>query len=248
MRRIVRAWWVVAFLAIVAAGAGAQQAASEPASGTAPTPKPDKDGVYRVEPGIVPPWIVKPAQANPPAGGQADRPRMVRLTAVIGADGTVKDIAVLDPIDDALDAAATMAVKASKFEAGTLNASPVPVRVCVRVPFFGVSLPVPRLWPCPTAGDLMAHAGVRPPRLVYAPIPEYSDEARRKNIQGIVVLSALVDEQGRPTDIRVERSLGYGLDEEAVEAVSQYQFKPATTLDGKPVAERIRIQVSFRRH
>jgi hypothetical protein len=36
-----------------------------------------------------------------------------------------------------------------------------------------------------------------------------------------------VDTAGQPTDIRVVKSLGFGLDEEAIKAVSQYRFMPA---------------------
>lgn len=254
MRRIEKVRWVVAFLAIAAAGAGAQQNPVAPAGGTAQTAAatPDKDGVYRVEAGVVSPRIVEAAQATPPAGIQADHLRMIRMTAVIAGDGTVKSVDVFNPEDNALDDAAIAAVKASKFEAGTLNGAPVPVLVCVRVPFFGISESVPRLWPCPRAGGMGlgggfgAHPGVRPPRVLYAPAPEYSEKARRKRIQGIEVVSTLVDEQGIPTDIRVEKSLGYGLDEKAVECVSQYRFSPATTRDGKPVAQRITIEMNFR--
>jgi TonB family protein len=76
-------------------------------------------------------------------------------------------------------------------------------------------------------------------------MPEYSDEARRKKIQGVVVLSVLVTAEGEPTDIRVEESLGYGLDEKAIEAASRSQFKPAMR-DGEPVPKRIVMQMSFK--
>jgi periplasmic protein TonB len=55
-----------------------------------------------------------------------------------------------------------------------------------------------------------------------------------------------VDEQGLPTDIRVEKSLGYGLDEKAVECLNLFRFRPAMTRDGEPVAVRINIEMNFR--
>lgn len=250
MRRMERVRWVVVFLALAAAGAGAQQDSSAPANGTAQTPAqttaatPDRDGVYRVEGGVVSPEILQGAQATPPAGVQADHLRMVRLTAVIKADGTVGNVEAFVPNGNPLQEAAATAVKQSKFVAGTLNGAPVPVLVCVQVPFFGISESVPRLFPCPQGG-VMENAGARPPRLLYAPDPQYSDQARRKRIQGIVIVSTLVDEQGNPTDVRVEQSLGYGLDEQATDAVSHYRFSPAMR-DGKPVPYRVKIEVSFR--
>lgn len=50
---------------------------------------------------------------------------------------------------------------------------------------------------------------------------------------------------GRARNIRVQRSLGLGLDEEAIEAVKQWSFKPGQK-DGKPVTVTATIEVSFR--
>jgi len=86
--------------------------------------------------------------------------------------------------------------------------------------------------------------GVSPPTLVYDPEPEYSDEARRAKYTGIVVVSLIVDAQGLPQRIHVARALGMGLDEKAVEAVRQYNFKPAM-YQGKPVPCDISVEVNF---
>jgi TonB family protein len=88
-------------------------------------------------------------------------------------------------------------------------------------------------------------SGVTPPRAITFANPEYSDEARSKRIQGVVLVSALVNEEGNPIDFRVERSLGYGLDEKAIECVSQYRFTPAMR-DGQPIALRVTIEINFR--
>lgn len=87
--------------------------------------------------------------------------------------------------------------------------------------------------------------GVSNPVLIYAPDPEFSDEARRAKYQGICVLSLIVDSQGDPQRIHVIRPLGMGLDEKAIEAVRQYKFKPAI-FKGKPVPVEINIEVNFR--
>ncbi len=87
--------------------------------------------------------------------------------------------------------------------------------------------------------------GVIAPRAVYDPEPEYSEEARKIKQQGIVVLSLVVDEQGRPRDIHVARSLGMGLDEKAIEAVKKWKFVPGTK-DGVAVAVQVNLEVSFR--
>jgi periplasmic protein TonB len=87
--------------------------------------------------------------------------------------------------------------------------------------------------------------GVSAPQLVFAPDPEFSDEARRAKYQGVCVVALIVDAQGNPQRVQVVRHLGMGLDEKAVEAVKQYRFKPAT-LQGKPVPVEVNIEVNFR--
>jgi TonB family protein len=87
--------------------------------------------------------------------------------------------------------------------------------------------------------------GVSAPRLLYKVEPEYSEDARKAKWQGMVLLSAIVDEKGRPRNIKVLRSLGLGLDEKAIEAVQKWVFKPAV-LNGVPVAVTATIEVNFR--
>jgi TonB family protein len=57
-------------------------------------------------------------------------------------------------------------------------------------------------------------------------------------------LSLVVDITGRPQDVCLTQSAGWGLDAKAAEAVQKYQFNPAIK-DGKPVAARIVVQVKF---
>ncbi|HKU21068.1 MAG TPA: energy transducer TonB [Terriglobales bacterium] len=87
--------------------------------------------------------------------------------------------------------------------------------------------------------------GVSAPRALYAPDPEYSEEARKAKYQGTVVLWVIVGPDGRPHDIRIQRSVGMGLDEKAIEAVRTWKFEPARK-DGQPVAVQINVEVNFR--
>jgi TonB family protein len=83
-----------------------------------------------------------------------------------------------------------------------------------------------------------------PPRLLYRVEPEFSEEARKAKYQGVVVLYIDIDTKGRARNIRVARQLGLGLDEKAVEAVSEWRFRPAY-LDGKPVVASAVVEVNF---
>jgi TonB family protein len=85
----------------------------------------------------------------------------------------------------------------------------------------------------------------REPRAIYAPDPEYSENARAMKISGIVVLSLIVGVDGLPRDIRVYKGLGYGLDEKALEAVQKWKFQPAMK-DGHPFETPTNVEISFR--
>jgi periplasmic protein TonB len=94
-------------------------------------------------------------------------------------------------------------------------------------------------------GAFRVGGGVSAPKAIYAPDPEYSEEARKAKFTGTCVLWLVVGPDGRPKDIRIARSLGLGLDEKAIEAVRSWKFEPAMK-DGKPVAVQINVEVSFR--
>src|SRR5450631_2786065 len=94
-------------------------------------------------------------------------------------------------------------------------------------------------------GAYRVGGGVSAPKALYAPDPEYSEEARKAKYQGTCVLWLIVGPDGHPRDIRIARSLGLGLDEKAIEAVKQWKFEPAMK-DGKPVAVQINVEVDFR--
>ncbi len=87
--------------------------------------------------------------------------------------------------------------------------------------------------------------GVTVPRVIFNPEPSFSDEARKSKTQGIVLLAIVVGVDGKPYNIRVQQSLGMGLDEKAIEAVNRWRFRPAT-FNGQPVPTQIAVEVNFR--
>lgn len=86
---------------------------------------------------------------------------------------------------------------------------------------------------------------VSAPVVLYQSEPEFSDEARRAKYQGVCVLALIVDAQGNPQHIHVVRTLGMGLDEKAIEAVSAWRFKPAMKDGTTPVPVMITVEVDF---
>ncbi len=94
-------------------------------------------------------------------------------------------------------------------------------------------------------GPYRVGGGVSAPHVLYAPDPDYSDEARKAKYQGTVMLWLVVGPDGRPRDVKIARSLGMGLDERALAAVKQWRFDPSR-LDGRPVSVQINVEVNFR--
>jgi len=87
--------------------------------------------------------------------------------------------------------------------------------------------------------------GVTAPHPTYTPNPEYTDRARKKKLQGTVLVALVVTSEGQPRDVAVIKKLDPGLDGKAMEAVRSWKFEAATK-DGKPVAVHLQVEVQFR--
>jgi periplasmic protein TonB len=85
------------------------------------------------------------------------------------------------------------------------------------------------------------------PRIKHEVKADYTREARDAGIQGTVVLDTEVLADGTVGDIKISKSLDtkYGLDDQAMKAVKEWTFYPAT-VDGKPVTVRVDIEIEFR--
>ena len=86
--------------------------------------------------------------------------------------------------------------------------------------------------------------GVSEPQVLFAPDPQFTEEARQAKVAGKVIVYLQVNPEGRPMHVRIARGLGMGLDEKALEAVRQYKFKPAMK-DGHPVTVEMNVDVNF---
>ena len=74
--------------------------------------------------------------------------------------------------------------------------------------------------------------------------PQCSEKAIRDHIRGLVKLQAVVDIDGHVRDVEVVSSLGYGLDENAIDAVRTWEFQPARK-EGAPVEATMSIECQF---
>jgi protein TonB len=76
--------------------------------------------------------------------------------------------------------------------------------------------------------------------------PRYTQAAMAAKIEGEVLLSVVVEEDGSVSGVTVTQSLDsvYGLDDQAVDAARQWTFRPATK-NGTPVAVSVTLQMRF---
>ena len=220
-------------------------------------PRPASDGAFTVGPGVVAPIILERATIVYPtdaAPGAIEGDCV--LSMIVGEDGTASNIQVVRSHGASFDAAAIAAIRQSKFDPGTVNGKPVSVRMFARTRFFADMRPTyPRImvrFGPPSGmplqglrGPMMNQRGDTPPRAISTSEPEFSDEARKNKIQGVVIVSVLVTEEGNPIDPQIIHSLDPGLDEKAIECALRYRFRPAMH-EGTPIAARITIEMNFR--
>jgi TonB family protein len=90
--------------------------------------------------------------------------------------------------------------------------------------------------------------GVNMPSCVHCPDPTYSEQARSKRImQAVVIMNVLISAAGEPQQIRPTQVVGYGLDEQAFNAIRGWKFRPATLKkDGTSLPIIVPIEVTFR--
>ncbi len=94
-------------------------------------------------------------------------------------------------------------------------------------------------------GPIIVTGEVTKPVKTYAPQPAYTEIARKTRTQGLVIVQAIIDKRGEVTNVKVLKGLSMGLTEEAVKAIKQWKFKPAT-LRGKPVDVYFNLTVNFK--
>jgi len=83
-----------------------------------------------------------------------------------------------------------------------------------------------------------------PAEITFKPRPVYTDEGRHLKIEGEVLLDVVFSATGQIRVVRVVRGLGHGLDESAVRAAEQIQFKPALR-DGHPTDSEAVLHIVF---
>lgn len=207
------------------------------------------NGPIRVSSGILAGQIVsKVAPVYPQEAKDQGIQGTVVLHAIIDKDGTVKELAVVSGPEQ-LQASAIEAVRQWVYKPYLLNGEPVEVDTAITVNY-SLENPAQAAPPSPQAGNTneetyQVGGAIRPPILTHDVDPEYPEAAKKAKLSGFVLVALVVDSNGQPQNVRVERGMGNEFDQKAIEAVQQYRFKPATR-NGEPVPVNLKVEVNFR--
>ena len=94
--------------------------------------------------------------------------------------------------------------------------------------------------------EITTESGTVKPTYKFRVEPKYPDSAKKAEKEGTVILQATIDENGIPKDIVALTSLGFGLEEAAIEALKKTTFRPATK-GGEPISlENVQIPYEFK--
>jgi TonB family protein len=232
--------------------------AQEWTSGTAITP-PNVPPCPAAQPVEYPEHMVSPKYPKTALASGVEGP--VELSAVVSPDAKTKDLRVVsgDPI---LVSSALKAIHQWRFRPVLVKGKPVETTYKVKIRFnlllqeaiSDVEVESPRQTssppetpkPDPSEGEVyqLGQTGVIGPKPIYSPNPEFSEKALQAREQGIVTVSVIVDTDDHSRHPTVVCSSVPDLNETAIEAVKTWRFEPGTK-DGKPVAVKIGVEVSF---
>ena len=108
----------------------------------------------------------------------------------------------------------------------------------------GLGIAAPALPPPPPpVKPIRLHQGMKAPYKIVDVAPAYPPVAQRAHVEGVVILEAVIDAQGRDASVRVLRSIVL-LDEAALDAVKRWRFTPAL-LNAEPVPVVMTVTVNF---
>ncbi|ADQ14783.1 energy transducer TonB [Halanaerobium hydrogeniformans] len=89
------------------------------------------------------------------------------------------------------------------------------------------------------------HSGIDRPSIRNHRAPEYPPQMRRRNIEGRVILSLKIDQDGKTSEFEIHDSSGYdAFDQAALSAVKEWEFE-AAKLDDQFVSVRITLPIRF---
>jgi TonB family protein len=150
----------------------------------------------------------------------------------------------VSPAIDTMVAGAVDAISALRFRAPADGRGTLMVRVRFDAETRGAM--VTRIYAVsgyPAPRGLRISGALKPPTKIVNVQPEYPEEAKAQQIQGVVILEVSLDAKGVPEDVQVLRGIPQ-LDAAAIAAVQQWRYQP-TLLNGVPTPVQMTVTVNF---
>jgi TonB family protein len=183
--------------------------------------------------------------------GAIGRPANVTLAFEIDDHGKPDRFEVVKASYDVWGFEAANLVAGWQFSPGTKEGLPVPVRCTVdlvwgaeRLSTATIAQQLDALHPPPVPASV---TGMPLPAVIRQVEPVYTEQARAAGLEGVVRVALVVGDDGTPGNLRVvqpDQPLGLGLDEQALQAISQWRFEP-TLVNGQPTKFPEVIKVTF---
>ncbi len=202
-----------------------------------PRPRPlttrPPDPVARVTPPAVPPRpVARPVEPPPPAAATVPLPQVVAPVATAPADARDRAGVLTDaPIESDSHGPGSGSGVGTGHGTGIGEGSGAGIG-----PGSGGGT---------GGGPYRPGSGIAAPGLLREVRPDYTEEARRRGIEGDVVLEIVVRADGNVGDVKVLQGLGGGLNQRAIDAVRQWRFSPARRF-GTPVDVMVEVAVEFK--
>lgn len=201
----------------------------------------------------------------PEAAHKAGTQGRVTVQFVVGKDGSINNVKVIRGVDPALDTEAIRVISSMpKWKPGTQKGEPVNVRYTVPVMFRLMPEPVDKIDEMMVVGYRNSEAPVIGEVYdVVEKMPEfpggmtglmqhlsknirYPAEAHANNIQGRVVVSVIINTEGKVTNAKIVQGVAPSLDAEALRVTGTMPDWTPGTKDGKPVNVKYTFPVMFR--
>ena len=122
------------------------------------------------------------------------------------------------------------------------------VRVALLLALFatgGFQFPVYRYPRQPYPHEAARNPAVRPVLRKSVP-PQYTPEARKARVQGVVILEVVVERDGRISGGKVLKPLPFGLTQKAIDSLKEYRYTPAKNARGETVRCLMNVLVQFK--
>jgi TonB family protein len=190
-------------------------------------------GVYHPGDGLTMPVVI--GKADPEYSEEARIARLagtVRVSLVVGEDGTVRDVRTAASLGLGLDEKAIDAVRKWHFKPGLKDGMPVPVRVNIEINF--------RLLEERGAWAL-SRAAFNPPEGATRPVLTSAPYPPVDTTSGSVAISFDVNPTGMAENLHIEKSSSPAAESEVIRILRGWQFRPGTK-DGEPVSVRCTLE------